>query len=141
MSNQAQDQNENKQEQNSKVEKAYDGVLAKLTAVVSGKLQLATAIPNDQVESLVKELFEEDYEKLRAEVKIELRELLKKHVTMTQEIKKKEQELKNTVLAKKKEFTAACNEVFKKVENIGELTKNYAESLKAGMPETTAEEN
>lgn len=124
-----------------KIKKNYDAAIEKLKSVLrDDKIKLPTTVSNDAISELVSELFEEENKLVYAQFKTQLRDLLKQHLQMGKDIAAKKKELETLETKKQKEFTEACNALFGKIENIGELTKGYAQSLKAGLQtETTGE--
>lgn len=128
MSEQNQDQNKGK------IQAQYEGAMSKLKAILKNeKVALPTQVERDEIDEIVKELYAEEHEKLRTEVKSELTILLKKHLDLKREIIAKEKELSKLKETKQKEFVEACSKLFGKIENIGDLVKEYSESLKEGI--------
>lgn len=130
----------NEKDQNNKIEKKHQATLKKLVAVVGDpkKLKFPKTIPNDGVAGIVKGLFEEEEKALLESVKVELRDTLKKYAEMEREFKQKEEEIQKVKLTKKKEFVAKAESLFAKIENIGDLEKQYYKGLTEAL-ETKSE--
>lgn len=118
----------------SKDAKKYADTIKKLQAILgTEKLELPTRVNSNQVEKLVSELFKEEAEANFDKFKADLKEMLKKHVEMTRDIKKKKQELETLEKTKQKEFVAACKGLFDNIEGLDELTASYASSLESAI--------
>jgi fructose-1-phosphate kinase PfkB-like protein len=114
-----------------KQDKKFEQTFSKLVAICGGKEKLAfpKAVPNDSVQSLVEDLFKEEKEALLKQTKEDLRNLLKQYAEMNKLFKEKEKELATLHKQKKEEFVKSAEAVFKKIEDVGELDKQYYEGL------------
>lgn len=138
MSTEAQDpseegQNPEQQQQqgNDKITKKYDAAFKKLVALMGGEKNLKkSSIPTSEVGDIVTELLKERRQKTIDKFKVDAMAILDKKIEFDKEVRKAEDQLKNTVIAKKKEFTEEMIKVFATLENIQEVEKAYAENLK-----------
>lgn len=133
---------QNQQENNNKVEKKFEVAMGKLMAVISGARDALKRpkVPADEVESIVSDLLSKRREKVVEEFQSKLLELLDKYVQFEGEVKKAEEELKNTTLKKKEEFTKQINECFKLIDNIDKVQQNYTSALKQGITKPESED-
>lgn len=126
-------ENQEQQEQGSedKVGKQFDSNFKKLIALLGGEAAFRKVkIDNDETSTLVEELLKERKAEKLIEFKDKAKKLLDKKVEFDKEVKKAEEEFKNKVNTKKKEFTEEMKSLFNIVENIDELQKNYYNSIK-----------
>ena len=90
------EQNQDQQQNNSKIEKQYNNTVVKLQAILNNKdIKLPKNTNNKELETLVAELYEEEHEAIRKDVKDKLRGALKAHAEMLKQIAQKEKELKD----------------------------------------------
>lgn len=120
------------QEQTNKTEKKFNSILSKLVAVVGGKenLKVPNKVPKNELGNLVQELFKEEGETTIKESKEKLRNLLKAYAEMERAISNKRKELDKLEKEKKEEFSKAAEELFNKIEDIGEVEKLYYKGMK-----------
>lgn len=120
------------QEQTNKTEKKFNSILSKLVAVVGGKenLKVPNKVPKNELGNLVQELFKEERETTIKESKEKLRNLLKAYAEMERAISNKRKELDKLEKEKKEEFSKAAEELFNKIEDIGEVEKLYYKGMK-----------
>jgi fructose-1-phosphate kinase PfkB-like protein len=132
MSNQNTEEVPNEQEQTGKVEKKFTQALDRLVAVVGGKenLKIPNKVPKDQLGSVISELFSEERDVVLKDTKEKLRNLLKQFAEMTKALEAKKQELAKLEKQKKEEFIKAAEELFNKIQDVGEVEKLYYKGLK-----------
>lgn len=125
-------QENEQQENNDKIEKQFAATMRKLAAICGGDNQLKPVrkVPNNEMADLVEELFKEEREELIAGTKTKLKDLLKQYHEMTKAFIAKEKELEKLKQEKKKEFTKAANDLFNKVENVGDIERSYYQGLR-----------
>lgn len=128
---------ETPEQQNDKVSKQFDANFKKLVALLGGDKALKkTSVPNDELGNIVEDLLKERREEFVKDFKSKAKELLDKKIEFDKEVKKAEEEFKNKVIGKKKEFSEKMKGLFNMVENIQEVEKSYYSSFKE-----TKEEN
>lgn len=128
---------ETPEQQNDKVSKQFDANFKKLVALLGGDKALKkTSVPNDELGNIVEDLLKERREEFVKDFKSKAKELLDKKIEFDKEVKKAEEEFKNKVTNKKKEFSEKMKGLFSMVENIQEVEKSYYSSFKE-----TKEEN
>ena len=134
MSEQIKSENQqSQQEGENKVVKNYESTMNKLVAIVGGKDKLTPSkrVKKDVLQAVVVDLLKEDKEASELAIKTELKELLGKHVTLTKEIIAKKKEFEQLEQNKMKEFTEAANKLFGKIDNLGQMEKDYYDALKS----------
>lgn len=126
--------NESPEQQNDKVEKAYQSTVQKLSAILDMPLKDAVKkgkkVQRDAVANLVAGMFKEQQEATVKEVVEGLKTNLENFVKMNQEIGKKEKELEKLKVDQKKAFNESCKKLFDKIEGLPELEKTYVDALK-----------
>lgn len=133
-------QPESQQEQNDKVSKQFDQNFKKLVALLGGEKTLKkVSVPNDELGSVVEDLLKERREDFIKDFKTKAKALLDKKLEFDKEVKKAEEEFKNKIIQKKKEFSEKMKEVFGMVENMQEIEKSYYQSLKETSEEPKSE--
>lgn len=122
--------------------KKYLKVIEVVKKVVGGEknLQPAKKIDSNVTADIVAELFAEEEVELKASVKQGLKDLLKKHVELESEVAKKQKELKDLQLAKRKEFTKAANAWLQKIDQSAVQQESYALALETAFKKQ-AEDN
>ncbi|MEM4711292.1 MAG: hypothetical protein QXL18_05080 [Candidatus Woesearchaeota archaeon] len=116
--------------QENKIEKEFNSNFKKLVALMGGEQSFQkNKVPNDEIGSIVKELLKEKREKIITEFKTKAIELLDKKLEFDKEVKKIEEEFKNKITNKKKEFNDKMKELFSLVEKIDEIEKSYYNSI------------
>jgi hypothetical protein len=135
-------ENEQKGNDNNKVNKAFESNLKKLVAIVDGEKNLkpVTKVGSDIMKNIVTELFKEETEAIEQSTKDTLKELLKKYVQMLRDIDAKKKELSALEIAKKKEFNEAATKLFNKIDGIGILESEYYGALVTAVSAETNEE-
>lgn len=130
-------QQESKEEQSGKIAKNYKVTMSKLVAIVGGEKNLfpTKKASKDVVVTIVEGLLKERKESLEKEVKLELVNLLDKHVELKKTIAAKTQELKQLEEQKTKEFNDAASKVFNRIDSIGEIEKAYYDSINVATKE------
>lgn len=136
-------ENEQKGNDNNKVNKAFESNLKKLVAIVDGEKNLKpiTKVGSDIMKNIVTELFKEETEAIEQSTKDTLKELLKKYVQMLRDIDAKKKELSALEIAKKKEFNEAATKLFGKIDGIGILESEYYGALVTAVSADTNEED
>lgn len=121
-----------------KVLEGFNQTVKKLTAIVKGednlkpvkKVKLSSTEENATYD-LVKELFAEENEVTKQEVKEGLKNLLKGYVTLNNSLAEERKKLDALEVAKKKEFNQTASKLFAKIEGIDSLTKEYHAAFQA----------
>lgn len=127
-----------------KVIATYDDVIKKVTAIVQGPAGLTipkkTKLKGEDFD-IVADLFKEENEALRVEVKEGLKTLLKNKIILDRTIVEEEKKLEALKVAKKKEFNKAATELLNKIDGLGELMSSYQGVFnEAATAATTSEE-
>lgn len=127
--------NESPEQKADKDTKKYLAIMETVKAVVGGakNLKPAKSVTGDVTAEIVAELFAEEQETLRVSVKDGLRALLKANVELEVEISKKEKELKELQLRKRKEFTQAANNWLQKIDRGAVMQKSYETALETAF--------
>jgi F0F1-type ATP synthase alpha subunit len=116
-----------------KITKAFDASFKKLVALMGGDKNLKKAsIPSNEVGDIVTELLKDRRKKKIDEFKTGAIALLDKKIEFDKEVRKAEEAFKNTVNAKKKEFTEEMNKLFQNLESINDIEKSYYSNLSGG---------
>lgn len=119
-----------------KVSKQFDANLRKLVAIMGGQKNMKkVSVPSDEVGDVVEELLKERRAEKVQEFKAKAKEILEKKLEFDKAVRKAEDELKNTVNTKKKEFSEEMQKLFSFVDDIGSVEKSYYQSLKEIAPE------
>lgn len=122
---------ETPEQQNDKVSKQFEANFKKLVALLGGEKALKKiSVPNDELGGVVEDLLKERREDFIKEFKSKAKSLLDKKIEFDKEVKKAEEEFKNKVAQKKREFSEKMKELFGMVENMQEIEKSYYQSLK-----------
>jgi hypothetical protein len=105
--------------------------MKKLVAVVGGEQNLfpGKKVSKDIVTTIVEGLLKEKKETLEKEVKSELITLLEKNILLKKTIEDEKKKLKSLEESKMKEFNEAAIKLFNKIDNIGELEKEYYSTI------------
>lgn len=121
--------------------KKYLKVMEVVQAVVGGKdnLKVKKKVTGDVTASIVADLFKEEEEELRLKVKTGLKDLLKKHIELEAEVAKKEKELKDLQLSKRKDFTKAANNWLQQIDQAEVMKENYRTALQTAFTEKKEE--
>lgn len=119
------------QQTNGKEAKKFESNLVKLNAIMKGDTNPLRKVAKDALGGIVEELTKERKEAFAKEIKSDLTNILDNKVKLEREFKQKEQELNKLKEAKYKEFNKALNNLFQKVEDLGDIEKAYTESLKS----------
>jgi len=130
------EQTTNSQEQGkdaAKVLKNFENTILKLTAIVGGKDKLVSKkkVKKSAMEELVTELFKEDSEAVKVEVKEGLRNLLKGFVVLNSTLTAERKKLDALEIAKKKEFIATATQLFAKIDNVDSILHDYTNAMAA----------
>lgn len=127
----------------SKEAKKFAMNLRKLTAIVKGEANLIPSrkVQADVVDSLVEELFAEEREKNREDLKKALKDILEKYAAFQKEYKAKVKELEKLKESKMEDFNKACSLVFERVSDIGSIESAYYQGINqaVGRPESGEE--
>lgn len=114
-----------------KVEKQFNAAYSKLVALLGGERNMRKSkVPKDNIGKIVDELVAEKRDAAVKAFKEQAVQLLDKKVEFEKEVKKIEEECKNKVNAKRKEFTEEMQKLFKLVDGIEQIEKSYYETLK-----------
>ena len=124
-------ENENKGNDNNKVNLAYDKNLKKLVAIIGGEKNLrpVTTVQKNSMEEIAKELFKEETDAMEIKIKEDLKNLLKKRIEMVKAFDEKKKELAKLEVDKKKEFNEAAIKLFNKISDLDGLEKDYYSAL------------
>lgn len=135
-------ENENKGNDNNKVNVAFEKNMKKLVAIVGGeaKLRPTTNIERDALAELTKELFKEETEAAENKIKDDLKNLLKKRIEMTKAFEEKKKELAKLEIEKKKEFNEAAVKLFNRINDLNGLESDYYSALNEANNATTNSE-
>lgn len=127
-----QNQQDSAEQNNNKVMKRYERIIAIVASVVGGTANLRPAkqISGDTTARIVADLFKEEQEQLEKDTKEGLRELLKKHVAMEREISEQRAKLDKLLIEKTKEFNEAADKWLKRIDQSAVTQEAYANSLK-----------
>lgn len=117
-----------------KVEKAYNSAFGKMVALLKGDKSVfkKARVPKSDIGAVVDELIKERKATAIKTFKEEAVKLLDAKIEFDKQCKAAEDAYKNTVNAKKKEFTEKMQNLFKLVEDIEGIEKSYTASMKAG---------
>ena len=125
---------EQQKQQSDKVTKKFDAAFKKLVALMGGDKNLKkVSIPTSEVGEVVEELLKERRKAKIEEFKKGAIAVLDKKIEFDKEVRKAEDQLKNTVIQKKKEFTEEMTKLFVNFESINEIEKAYNDNLKAAQ--------
>lgn len=114
-----------------KISKAYDTSLGKVLVLLKGPdLFKKAKTPFKDIQSIADELFKERRDATRSTIKSKILKLTENKVELDKVIKKLQEEVQKQIDNKKKEFTEACNDLLREVEDGVELEKAYLSSLK-----------
>lgn len=126
------EQIENASKEEKKVIARYNESLNLITAIVKGeKNLLAQKLNSAEISNLVDEMFKEEKEALSKEIKADIKEAMKAHLTYRSARKQLAEDFKKKDLEKMKEFSIVVGKINKKIENLHDITKQYSASLKA----------
>lgn len=114
-----------------KISKQFEANFRKLVALMGGKNNLKrVSVPSGDVGTIVEDLLKERREEKIKEFKTKAKEILEKKLNFDKDVKKAEDDLKNTVNAKKKEFSEEMQKLFSFVDDISAVEKSYYQSMK-----------
>lgn len=123
-------QQQPQENQDNKVVKEFNKGMKKLVALFGGEQAFArTSVPNDGLGNVVEELLRERRQQMIDKFKEEAKIIIDKKIELDREIKKAEEELKQKITAKKKEFNEKMKTLFAMVENINTVESSYYASL------------
>lgn len=109
---------------------AYNNAMKAGLALMQGEaLRPTTQIEGSGMESLMKELIEEDQKKLMESFKDGFRGLLKDKITLDNVFKQKRTEFNKLVVQEKKAFTVKVNKVLSIVKDMDKLRADYMSTL------------
>lgn len=128
---QQQNQNNDLSKESQKIKDAHDAAMGKVVALFKGEsnLNVSKKIPNETVATLMGEVLKEEVDAKKADFKHKAKALMKSKVAYDKFLKEKKQEFQKAIDAKTKEFTKEANDLIFIVDSIGELQKDYLESL------------
>ena len=117
-------------EQLSKVEKKYEEDLASLTQILGGKMLFRpTKLIPEEVMEAVKELAREEKQNLVDSFKKRAVEAIQKQREHLKNVEKLKKEFENKVEQSMKDFSATVAELFKDLERIKDIEKDYYDIL------------
>lgn len=126
----AEQEGQTQQEGQDKIEKSFNANIRKLIGLMKGEKNIKKGkVSKDEVAGVVDELIKERKEAALKKFKEDAIALLDQKVEFDKEVRKLEDELKNKVNAKKKEFTEKMQNLFKQVDSIEAIEKSYYSSL------------
>lgn len=124
------EQEKQQQENKNKVQKAFDSNIEKLTAILKkAPDKKKRKFSSDAMDNLLGELFKEEDEKLKEELKTELKGLLESYVSFWREVENKEREIEKVKQDQMKAFNDKANKLVNKIEGFPNLMKKYKEGL------------
>lgn len=116
-----------------KVEKQYIKNLSRLTALMKGSGNLKDSkLPKDEVGDLVDELIKERRLEMGKKFKTAASALIDKKRQFDKDVTELEKKFENDVTSKKKEFNQAMSDLFKMVDDMDAMEKEYYDTLKQG---------
>lgn len=118
---------EKTQEEKSSIQ--FESNLKKLLALTN-EIKAESKLPNDDVGLIIKEIVKERKIEKINQFKKDVSSLLLKKIEFDKECKKLEEDYKNTVIKKKKEFSEEMQKLFSNVENINKIEEEYYQTLK-----------
>lgn len=122
---------ETQQQGEDKISKQFEANFRKLVAIMGGAKNLKkVSVPSGDVGTIVEDLLKESREEKIKEFKAKAKEILTKKLEFDKACKKAEDEYKNAVNTKKKEFSEELQKLFSFVDDIGAVEKSYYASLK-----------
>lgn len=126
-----------------KVLKGFENTVLKITALVGGpaQLKLKKQVKKDAMGELVAELFKEESEATRIEVKEGFKNLLKGFVVLNTTLSTERKKLDALEVAKKKEFNSTAAQLFAKIEGIDSILHDYRGALAATQEVVTETTN
>ncbi len=131
MSDQNTQNQENQQQDAGKDHKKFLDGLSKMMAILNGDESLfKNKVPNGQVPTLIEKLTRERREKAELEFITKASALIDKKVQFDKDCTQKRREFEKSIADKEKEFLKEMNDVFGLIDNMGELQKNYATTLR-----------
>ena len=117
-------------EQLSKVKKKYEEDLASLTQILGGKMLFRpTKLIPEEVMEAVKELAREEKQNLVDSFKKRAVEAIQKQREHLKNVEKLKKEFENKVEQSMKDFSATVAELFKDLERIKDIEKDYYDIL------------
>lgn len=117
-------------EQSSKVKKKYEEDLASLTQILGGKMLFRpTKLIPEEVMEAVKELAREEKQNLVDSFKKRAVEAIQKQREHLKNVEKLKKEFENKVEQSMKDFSATVAELFKDLERIKDIEKDYYDIL------------
>ena len=132
------EQHVEQQEQNDKISKQFESNFKKLVALIGGEKNFKKPkVAKDEVGGIIESLISERKQAVIKQFTEQAIVILDKKVEFDKEVKKAEEELKKSVLAKKKEFSEKMKSLFDLVESIEEIEKSYYISLKEVTNDST----
>lgn len=120
-------------EQQNKTRKSFESNL-ELVGAVLGKPLSKTGrrkTKDSDLDELTADLFKEEDDAIKAEVKAELKGLAKKYIELNEQMKAKQKELEKLEEEKMKEFNQAAEKLRNKIEILPERMRKFKDSLRA----------
>ncbi len=125
-----------------KVAEQFEKNMQSLLAVFKsnpGALSGKNKIPNDELDGVMTELFEEETKEVREKFKVKAKNLIKSKVEFDKFLAEKKKEFENAVTNKKKEFNKEMQEAFALLGSVDKLRQDFLASSKSVEVEKTSE--
>ncbi len=136
----SENQNQQNQEGGDKVAKKYAANFKKMVTVLQGKEELLlkpSKIRNNEVASIVEELFKEEGVAKRVALKAKIKEVMDASMKFNKEKRQAEEDLKKLITKKQEEMNKIFEETFKQIENVDSLHVEFMQA--AGIEEEPAD--
>ncbi len=120
---------EKEKTQEEKVTSQFESNLKKLIALTN-EVKNESKLPNDDIGLVIKEIVKERKAEKLNQFKKDVSNLLNKKLEFDKECKKLEEDYKNTVIKKKKEFSEEMQKLFSNIEDINQIEQDYYQTFK-----------
>lgn len=120
---------EKEKTQDEKVTSQFESNLKKLIALTN-EVKNESKLPNDDIGLVIKEIVKERKAEKLNQFKKDVSNLLNKKLEFDKECKKLEEDYKNTVIKKKKEFSEEMQKLFSNIEDINQIEQDYYQTFK-----------
>ena len=133
---------EQKKQDNNKVEKRYEDNLNKATSLLQGNRDLLTKpskINNDQITGIIDEFFADEIKEKKEVFKKKLKDTIVASINFHKEISKAEQDLKNTIISKKKDMNKVYEDLFKEMKDINGVHRDFLAAMKGATQPAEAD--
>lgn len=127
------------QGEGNKVQKTFDANMSKLVALLGGEKNLKPTgkVAQDAVAKVVEELLKDKQDAAVKSIKEGIANLIETHIKLKKELIAKRKELDKLEQDKMTEFNKVAKDIFDKIDGIGELEKQYYDSLRAAGGQST----